>query len=150
MARQHSGTGLGLAVSKSLVELRGGTLKVESEKGRGSRFFFTLPAANDQPLTIETQSGQQAIPAFRGNKISNDSRSNGRLPLRNTHKTKILIIDDEPLNIQIIQNHLQDTDYHIDSCTWNRSPRQNRIRKSIRKSLRSRLTRLNAPSNVRP
>ena len=43
-----SGTGLGLFLTKHLVELQGGTLRVESEMGKGSAFIFTLPVAQDE------------------------------------------------------------------------------------------------------
>ena len=44
VARQHHGTGLGLPISKSLIELHGGTLKVESAPGKGTTMVATFPA----------------------------------------------------------------------------------------------------------
>jgi PAS domain S-box-containing protein len=49
--REVSGTGLGLYITKSLVEMQGGRIWAESEPGRGSRFSFTLQVAEQEPPT---------------------------------------------------------------------------------------------------
>ena len=53
ISRGHEGTGLGLSISKAYAEMLGGNLWVESEKGKGSTFHFTvhlLPAAEKEAL----------------------------------------------------------------------------------------------------
>jgi len=44
-SRESGGTGLGLAICKHIVTMHGGSIRVESEMGRGSNFLFTLPLA---------------------------------------------------------------------------------------------------------
>ena len=53
MSREYGGTGLGLVISRRIVELMGGTIWVESELGKGARFIFTIKArrCREEPST---------------------------------------------------------------------------------------------------
>jgi signal transduction histidine kinase len=52
--RKFGGTGLGLTISRQLIDLMGGTIRVESEFGRGTRFYFDLPLEAG-PAFVEEQ-----------------------------------------------------------------------------------------------
>jgi len=60
-SRKHEGTGLGLALSKSLVELHGGNFKIESVVGEGTTVIFTLPNKPRivQPVQTNTEVGNE-------------------------------------------------------------------------------------------
>lgn len=59
--RKYEGSGLGLTISKSYIEMLGGKIWMESEFGKGSSFYFTIPyiAVNDVILNINDQSENQ-------------------------------------------------------------------------------------------
>ena len=53
--RQFEGSGLGLTIVKELIELHGGSIKVESILGKGTKFIISLPVEETQILSIEEQ-----------------------------------------------------------------------------------------------
>jgi two-component system cell cycle sensor histidine kinase PleC len=57
-SKQHEGTGLGLALSKSLVKLHGGNFKIESEIGVGTTVIFTLP---NVPIISEVETDETSV-----------------------------------------------------------------------------------------
>lgn len=59
-SRTHEGTGIGLALVNELVELHGGTMRVESEPGKGSAFFVTIPLGQDRLTSVQIE-GEQSL-----------------------------------------------------------------------------------------
>jgi signal transduction histidine kinase/serine phosphatase RsbU (regulator of sigma subunit)/ligand-binding sensor domain-containing protein len=111
ITRRYGGTGLGLAVTKQLVELHGGEIRAESTLGEGSRLIFTLPVSREQVAPNENAAGP--VPGLAH--IQADDRVQSATALADPivgadHPTngegRIMAVDDEPINIQVLTNLL--------------------------------------------
>ena len=95
-SRTYGGTGLGLTISKQIVEMMGGTITVESEQGNGSSFLFEV--------SVPFSSDDEAVPNAQDEAAAN---------LDFTGKT-VLIAEDIEINREIISVLLEPTHITID------------------------------------
>ncbi len=96
------GTGLGLSLSKQFVELMGGDLQCESEYGKGSKFYFTI----DQKIVDNTPIGKIELRNHEEN-IEVTER------VFTAPEAKVLVVDDNQMNLQVICGLLQRTGLHL-------------------------------------
>lgn len=116
-AREYGGTGLGLAVTKQLVELHGGVVGVQSKLGEGSQFTFTLPIYRsdaDSKKHVSMLQGGQDLQTLYLTSVDADDVINS-LPTTSPSgaQTKVLVVDDEPINRQVLINNLLLYNYAI-------------------------------------
>lgn len=91
--REIEGTGLGLPISKSIVEMMGGNITVESEYGKGSVFTFIINQKISDPSPIEK-------PVTKAT-ISEEKKTTIYAP-----KAKVLVVDDNRVNLNVTSHLL--------------------------------------------
>ena len=110
IAREYGGNGLGLSISRNLVELHGGSLRLESNEGRGSKFYFTLPISNGEKILLDSVSHSVSHP------VSNcrpSDAADDQLLVTNDEEYTVLVVDDEPVNLTVLSNHLSMNNFRV-------------------------------------
>lgn len=107
VASSTKGTGLGMAISKLLVDAMGGNISVESKLGKGSKFTVTIPAEiSDVPEYIKLNMGDAAQQGVGEDGEVTPENSTGK-PL------KILVAEDNELNAEILLEILGESGFEV-------------------------------------
>ena len=105
--RQHEGTGLGLALVQKLTDLHGGSVQVESEVGKGSRFTINLPCLQEEMAKLEKLETHPRLPI-------RERAENTEVPVEAPlHLGLILLADDNLPSVLTIGEYLESHGYEV-------------------------------------